>query len=118
MRASGSRFWHAEAVTEIPVEWVQSGAEAIEYETGFAGDDLQQVARSVIEDVLPAIRLAIAEDLRADSRRMREAHREHESRRDSDRPSEHPDLDHWPEAYEAAAHRIEAATYPWRRRPR
>jgi hypothetical protein len=71
----------------------------------------------VIEDVLPAIRLAIAEDLRAEARRMRETYREHEEGRDPDRPREGAYLGHWAKAYEAAAHGIEAATYPWRRRP-
>ncbi len=104
-------------MSEIPQEWVQSSAEAIEYETGFAGDDPQHVARTVIEDVLPAIRLAIAEDLRAEARRMRQRHREHAEGRGPDRPAEAPNLDYWAKAYEAAAHRIEAATYPWRRKP-
>jgi hypothetical protein len=104
-------------VSEIPQEWVESGAEAIEYETGFAGDDFDQVARAVIEDVLPAIRLAIAEDLRAEARRMRETYRERADRRAPDGPGEPPNLDSWAKAYEAAAHRIEAATYPWRRKP-
>lgn len=90
-------------MSEIPQEWVESGAEAIEYETGFAGDNPHSVARAVIEDVLPEIRYAIAEDLRAEARRMREAHQEHSG------------TGHWADAYEAAAHRIEDARYPWRR---
>ena len=104
-------------MSEIPQDWVESGAEAIEYETGFAGDDFDQVARTVIEDVLPAIRLAIAQDLRAEARRMRETYRGRADRPAPDRPGEPPNLDSWAKAYEAAAHRIEAATYPWRRKP-
>ena len=105
-------------MSEIPQEWVESGAEAIEYETGFPGEDLDQVARTVIEDVLQAIRLAIAEDLRAEARRMRETYREREEGRGPDHhPGEPPNLNSWAKAYEAAAHRIEAVTYPWRRKP-
>jgi hypothetical protein len=89
-------------VTEIPQEWVQSGAEAIEHETGFAGDDPHHVARTVIEDVLPDIRHAIAEDLRAQARLMREA------------PRGRPGREGWADAYQEAAHRIEDARYPWR----
>jgi len=88
-------------VTEIPQEWVQSGAEAIEHETGFAGDEPHHVARTVIEDVLPDIRHAIAEDLRAEARRMREADRER------------PGRENWADAYAAAADRIDDARYPW-----
>jgi hypothetical protein len=102
-------------VTEIPQEWVQSGAEALEYDTDFPGDDLQHVARTVIEDVLRDIRHAIAEDLRAEARRMREAYRAHNEGLDPGRPTKRPNLDHWANAYEAAALRIEDARYPWRR---
>jgi hypothetical protein len=89
-------------VSEIPREWVESGAEAIEYETGFAGDNPHHVARTVIEDVLPDIRRAIAEDLRAEARRLREV------------SQGRPGREHWADAYEAAAHRIDDARYPWR----
>jgi hypothetical protein len=71
-------------VTDIPPEWVQGGAKAIEYQTGFAGDDPHNVARTVLEDVLPDIRHAIAEDLRAEARRMRE------EGRDPGRPTKRP----------------------------
>ena len=37
--------------------------------------------------------------------------------RGPDSPREPPNHGSWAEAYEAAAHRIELATYPWRRRP-
>jgi hypothetical protein len=89
-------------VTEIPQEWVDSGAAAIEYNTGFAGENPDELARAVIEDVLPDIRHAIAEDLRVEARRLREAARERPSR------------ENWADAYEAAAHRIDDAGHPWR----
>jgi hypothetical protein len=102
VRVQVDRLGHAGTVTEIPQEWVDSGAGAIEYNTGFAGENPDELARAVIEDVLPDIRHAIAEDLRAEARRMREAARER------------PDREHWADAYEAAAHRIDDVRYPWR----
>lgn len=89
-------------MVDVPQECLQSGAEAIEYETGFAGDNPHHVARTVIEDVLPDIRHAIAEDLRAEARRVRKDHRKR------------PGRENWPDAYEAAAHRIDDARCPWR----
>ena len=71
----------------------------------------------LFEDVLPAIRLAIAEDLRAEARRMRGTYREGADRPAPDGPGEPSNLDSWAKAYEASAHRIEAATYPWRQKP-
>ncbi len=89
-------------MTEIPQEWVQRGAEALEYDTGFAGEDPHRVARAVIEDVLPDIRHAIAEDLRAEARLIRAVEQGR------------PGRENWADAYEAAAHRIDDAPYPWR----